>query len=338
MQSAGPSYAVSVSVHTVLFPYLSAPAARFFPTVGAAVFAIGLGILCGNTFLNHAYLNAGTSFSERNLLEYSIVLTGATLMLKDIFSLGLGGLLFIAFQMTGTIAAAYLIGRRMKFSRKFSLLISAGNAVCGSSAIATVSPVLKADAKEKGISVTIVNLTGTILMILLPLVTQILYHHEMLPTTAMTGGVLQSIGQVIASADLIGQEYIAGATIFKILRIVFIVFVALAFSRMNATEEGKLFDRTPSGNNAVRTGIPWFIIGFFLMAVLYTIGLIPESLSDLAHTISGQFEIIALAAIGMRVKFRDLAAEGPKALCYGLAVGTVQILLAAILIRVFLHY
>ena len=31
-------------------------------------------------------------------------------MLKDIFSLGLGGLLFIAFQMTGTIAAAYLIG------------------------------------------------------------------------------------------------------------------------------------------------------------------------------------------------------------------------------------
>ena len=149
MQSAGPSYAVSVSVHTVLFPYLSAPAARFFPTVGAAGFAIGLGILCGNTFLNHAYLNAGTSFSERNLLEYSIVLTGATLMLKDIFSLGLGGLLFIAFQMTGTIAAAYLIGRRMKFSRKFSLLISAGNAVCGSSAIATVSPVLKADAKEK---------------------------------------------------------------------------------------------------------------------------------------------------------------------------------------------
>ena len=93
-------------------------------------------------------------------------------------------------------------------------------------------------------------------MVLLPLVTQILYHHEMFPTTAMTGGVLQSIGQVIASADLIGQEYIAGATIFKILRIVFIVFVALAFSRMNATEEGKLFDRTPSGNNAVRTGIP----------------------------------------------------------------------------------
>ena len=82
-----------MSVHIVLFPYLSAPAARFFPTVGAAVFAIGLGILCGNTFLNHAYLNASTSFSERNLLEYSIVLTGATLMLKDIFSLGLGGLL-----------------------------------------------------------------------------------------------------------------------------------------------------------------------------------------------------------------------------------------------------
>lgn len=312
--------------------------AKLFPTIGSAVFAIGLGILCGNTFLNRECFSTGTSFSERNLLEYSIVLTGATLMLKDIISLGLGGLLFIAFQMAGTITAAYLIGRKMKFGRRFSLLMSAGNAVCGSSAIATVSPILKADQKEKGISITIVNLTGTILMVLLPVITQLLYHHEILPTTAMIGGVLQSIGQVIASADLVGQEYVAGATIFKIIRIVFIIFVALVFSRMNSTDDGKLFQKASSGNNTVKTGIPWFIIGFFLMAVLYTVGLIPAAVSELAHTVSGQFETIALAAIGMRVKFRDLAAEGPKALCYGLLVGVAQILLAFVLIRIFLRF
>ena len=26
--------------------------AKIFPTIGAAIFAIGLGIICGNTFLN----------------------------------------------------------------------------------------------------------------------------------------------------------------------------------------------------------------------------------------------------------------------------------------------
>ena len=44
----------------------------------------------------------------------------------------------------------------------------AGNSVCGSSAIGTVSGVIHPSAKDKGISITTVNLTGTVLMITLP--------------------------------------------------------------------------------------------------------------------------------------------------------------------------
>ena len=72
------------------------------------------------------------------------------------------------------------------------------------------------------------------------------------------------------------------------------------------------------------------------MAILHTIGLIPRPLSELAHLVSQQFEIIALAAIGMRVKFKDLAAEGPKALGYGLTIGACQILFAIVLIKLLL--
>ena len=70
--------------------------AKFVPQIGAALFAIGIGVFCGNTFLNKKCFQAGTSFSERNLLEYSIVLTGATLLLSEIFALGLKGIGFIA--------------------------------------------------------------------------------------------------------------------------------------------------------------------------------------------------------------------------------------------------
>lgn len=48
--------------------------------------------------------------------------------------------------------------------------------------------------------------------------------------------------------------------------------------------------------------------------------------------VSSQFEIIALAAIGMRVKFADLIKEGPKAMLYGCLTGTSQIIFAFILI------
>ena len=54
----------------------------------------------------------------------------------------------------------------------------------------------------------------------------------------------------------------------------------------------------------------------------------------MAKLVSGQFEIIALAAIGMRVKFHDLAREGPKAMLYGGMVGATQILCALLLIAV----
>lgn len=312
--------------------------ATIFPTIGAALFAIGLGIVCGNTFLNKECFDQGTKFSERNLLEYSIVLTGATLVLHDILELGWRGLLFIAIQMALTIAVAYLIGRKLGFGKKFSLLMGAGNAVCGSSAVATVSPVVKANAKDKGISITIVNVTGTILMVLLPVLTSIFYQHEVMHTSAMIGGVLQSIGQVIASAQLVGGAVVETATIFKIIRIVFIVLVAFAFSKMNVEQENKsLFAKHESNEHqAVKAGVPWFIIGFFIMAILHSFGFVPAPVSHAAKLISQQFEIIALAAIGMRVKFRDLAAEGPKALLYGVSVGACQIVIAFVLIALIL--
>lgn len=307
------------------------------PSIGAALFAIGIGIVCGNTFLNKSCFEAGTKFSERSLLEYSIVLTGATLMLSDILAVGWNGLAFVACQMTLTVFAAYQIGRLLGFGRKFRLLMGAGNAVCGSSAIATVSPVIRADSKDKGISITIVNVTGTILMVSLPLLTGWLYQHEVMNTSAMIGGTLQSIGQVIASAKLVGGEVVDMATIFKIIRIVFIVLVALVYSRMNVEQEGAgLFSKQQAEHGKVKAGIPWFIIGFFIIAVVHSLGWIPEPVSRVAKLVSQQFEIIALAAIGMRVKFRDLAAEGPKAMLYGVSVGACQVLVAWILIRLFL--
>ena len=46
--------------------------------------------------------------------------------------------------------------------------MASGNAVCGSSAIAAVEPVIGAEDKDKRTAITMVNLMGTVLMLLLP--------------------------------------------------------------------------------------------------------------------------------------------------------------------------
>lgn len=143
-------------VLSVIISIISQELALFIPTIGAALIAIFLGILLGNTLLNKPILNTGTKFSEKSLLEFSIVLNGLILDFQIIKQVGFTGFTFILFQMVATIIAAYWIGRYLKFGKKFALLMGAGNAVCGSSAIGTISPVINAEEKDKGLSITIV--------------------------------------------------------------------------------------------------------------------------------------------------------------------------------------
>src|SRR3712207_4963196 len=204
---------------------------KLIPNVGAAPLAIFIGMFVGNTFGNKKIFAKGSKFSENNLLSYSIVLLGGTLSIKTILDLGISGVSFIILQMIITIISAIFIGKRLGFSENFRLLMASGNAVCGSSAIASTAPVIQAEDKDKVLSITIVNVIGTILMLLLPLIGKFTYSLNTLKTSALIGGVLQSIGQVVASGSLVNEQVKDLSTIFKIVRIIFLVFVVISLDR-----------------------------------------------------------------------------------------------------------
>ena len=325
--------------------------ARFLPTLGAALIAILLGMLLGNTVLNRPELGSGTKFSEKRLLEYAIVLNGLILDFQVLKSAGIKGFVFILLQMGLTIFVTYRLGKVFGFGKRFSLLMGAGNAVCGSSAIGTVSPIVQADNKEKGISITIVNLTGTALMVLLPVLGAVLYGSDTLRTSALIGGTVQSVGQVVAAAKLVNDDVVTLATVFKLMRVLLIIGVAVLYGRMNMNEGETLFTRkkraesaadastagtgAPASPATVSYGVPWFLTGFVVFFLIRSFIGVPDSALIASKAISTQFEVAALAAIGMRVKFADIIKEGPKAMLYGLTVGAVQVVMAVALIRVF---
>lgn len=308
----------------------------FFPKLGAAFLALILGILLGNTFFKNAKVETGVKFAESRLLEISIVLMGLSLNFHDLLKIKWQGIGFILLQLGLTLCFVLWIGKYFGFTKKFIMLMAAGNAVCGSSAIGTVSGAIKAKDQEKGLSIAIVNLSGSILMILLPLLTGVLYHQSLLPTSGLIGGVLQSVGQVIAAAKIIGDPVVKYATIFKIMRILLLVVVVIIFTRMAKKDE-----ETESVANKVKTPIvkiPWFICAFFVGCILYSLKLIPSEVSQLAKMISNQFEIIALGAIGLRVKFSVLLKEGPKALAFGGVIACFQVVCAVCLIYFLLRF
>ncbi|MDU7904872.1 MAG: putative sulfate exporter family transporter, partial [Peptostreptococcaceae bacterium] len=210
---------------STIIGFISIFLSKFVPSLGAATISIFLGMILGNLFLNKKVFHEGYKFSETELLSYSIVLLGATLSVSTIMELGLGGIIFIVIQMAVTIVGAIYIGKKLGFSENFRYLMASGNAVCGSSAIGATAPVIDADDKEKGIAITIVNVTGVVLMLLLPVLAGILYNHELIKTSAIIGGTLQSVGQVVASGAMVNEATKDLATIFKIVRVILLVVV-----------------------------------------------------------------------------------------------------------------
>ncbi|MBK1812258.1 putative sulfate exporter family transporter [Clostridium sp. YIM B02505] len=305
---------------------------NYVPSLGGASIAIFLGILVGNTFGNKQVYTKGSKFAESDLLSYSIVLLGGTLSAQTLLKLGVSGVAFIVFQMIITIGAAIFIGKKLGFGENFRLLMASGNAVCGSSAIAATAPVIEAEEDEKVIAITIVNVTGTALMLLLPLIANVIFKSETLKTSALIGGVLQSVGQVVASGSLVSTDVKDLATIFKIVRIIFLVFVVLGFGEMKKKSSKSSLTKARS-----KVKVPWYVIGFFVMCSLFTIGVFSQNVSKLFKLISNNFEIIALAGIGMRVNFRQLKEQGAKASIYALGIALTQIVSAIILIVLFLQ-
>ena len=102
------------------------------PKLGGATLAILLGIILGNTLFKQERYQVGTKVAESRLLEYSVVLLGFTVTFQTISEMGLRGFLFILLMMSLVITAAYLIGKKMAFNQKMSLMMAGGNAVCGS--------------------------------------------------------------------------------------------------------------------------------------------------------------------------------------------------------------
>lgn len=318
---------------STIIGFISIFLSKFVPSLGAATISIFLGMILGNLFLNKKVFHEGYKFSETELLSYSIVLLGATLSVSTIMELGLGGIIFIVIQMAVTIVGAIYIGKKLGFSENFRYLMASGNAVCGSSAIGATAPVIDADDKEKGIAITIVNVTGVVLMLLLPVLAGILYNHELIKTSAIIGGTLQSVGQVVASGAMVNEATKDLATIFKIVRVILLVVVVFVFGHLkNKTNAEILKEEVEVEIVNKKIKIPWYVIGFFVTCALFSMNLIPIEASHIAKELSSKLEIIALAAIGLRVNFKDLIKQGKEVSLYGLFVGILQILTAVILI------
>jgi len=321
---------ISGLIVCVIIGILAKLSSAVFPLIGGTSLAIIIGIIAGNTLAKDKKYLPGVKFSEKTILGGAIMLLGATLHLSAITSLGIKGVIFILLEISLVIGINLVIGNFLGFSKNFSLLMGAGNAVCGSSAIAATAPVLGAKEDEVGIPIAVINLIGTIFMFILPVVAFNILKFTPLESGGLIGGGLQSVGQVVAGGNFLGEEAAKFSILFKMIRISMLGGVVLVYSLISSKNSNNISTKKKT------LPVPPFIIGFFLLSILVTLGLLNDQVKDILGFLSKNLLLVAMAGIGMRVKFKELLSEGPKALLFGIVAMFFQITMLITLIKLIL--
>ena len=153
----------------------------FLPTLGAEALAMLAGIVLGNTVFANQRWGAGVKWAEKYPIEIGIALLGLNVTLQNMESIGWSGVIFILLQMALTILFVMWIGGRVfKVSPQSAMMMGAGNAVCGSSAIASVAPAVGATDDQRRTSVATVSLAGVILLFVLPVIGPAILPNNMM--------------------------------------------------------------------------------------------------------------------------------------------------------------
>src|SRR6202035_5035970 len=155
-------------------------------------------------------------------------------------------------------------------------LIACGNSICGNSAIAAVAPVIGADGDDIAASIAFTAVLGVVVVLGLPLFVPLL-SLSLTQYGVLAGLTVYAVPQVLAATLPIGALSNQVGTVIKLVRVLMLGPVVLGFSLL-AGRLQPVHGRPNRHRPRLYELVPWFIVGFLIVLVIRSIGLVPQSL------------------------------------------------------------
>lgn len=268
-----------------------------------------------NFAANGEKVKAGIEFASRQILRFGVALLGARITAEQISGLGAVPIMMVIGGVMLTILFGALVGRLLGRPRTEGLLTGGAVAICGASAALAISAVMpKTEENQRFTLFTVVGVTtlSTVAMIAYPAIARAL---DLDPGAASVflGGTIHDVAQVVAAGYMISPEVGDGATFVKLLRVAMLLPVVLVFS---------LVFRTRGEGGARPPLLPGFLVGFAILVVINSLGIIPKPVTDAASHLSRWCLVVAIAALGVKTSLQQLASLGWRPVLM-LAVDTV---------------
>ncbi len=253
----------------------------------------------------------GASVCGQYSLQAAIVLLGLGLDTGYLLELSRDFAAVIGIYVLLTLALGLLLGRLVKNEPASSKLLSAGTAICGGTAIASLSAVVNARSDQTGMAMALVFLMNAIALVTFPVI------GEFLSLTEVQFGIWVSMAihdtsSVVATAAIYGDEAAKVATTLKLGRTLWLVPLMLAFS---------LYEKAPQA----KLRIPGFILLFVAASLLSSLVQLPTLISDAASICSKSLLVIALFCVGSEFTRETLKSFNGAVLAQGLLLWALVI-------------
>ncbi len=292
-----------VCMHMTLLPFISPAIALFM--------GLAYALILGNPIPTMA------KKSSKILLQVAVVCLGFGMNLHESLASGREGMLFTIISVATVMLLGYAVGKLMRVDKKTSYLISSGTAICGGSAIAAVSPIVKANSDQMTVALGTVFILNAIALFIFPPI-----GHWLGMTQEQFGQwaaiAIHDTSSVVGAGEAYDTLYYSGqegralqiATLIKCTRALWIIPLAIVTTLIFREKNSKV-------------SIPWFILFFILAMVLNTYVALPAEMTSSLVWFAKKGLCMTLFLIGSGLSIDVIRSVGAKPLVQGVVLWIV---------------
>ena len=286
------------------------------PVVGAPVFAILGGIAIAH--FRQPLARVGLGFASRSVLQGSIIVLGTGLSFHQVVTTGSSSLPVLLGTLAVALLGARLLGRALSIDNDLRTLIGVGTGICGASAIAATDAVISASEADVSYAITTIFTFNVIAVLTFPTIGRLL---SLSPHSfgLWAGTAVNDMSSVVAASSIFGRGATSFAVVVKLTRTLMIIPISLVLafwrSKQNRPEEG--LAQRPRLVSRLRGVMPVFIVWFLVAVTANSFGVIPRAWHGALSEVAQLMITVALAAIGLSTRLRDIRRTGLRPLALG---------------------
>lgn len=269
--------------------------------------ALLLGIIMAQ-LTGHPYIHLNSK-ATHVLLQVSVVGLGFGMNVMTAIKAGQQGILFTVISITGTLISGLLLGRILKIENKTSYLISTGTAICGGSAIAAISPVIKAAEKQISVALGTVFILNSIALFIFPFIGHS-FHLSQTQFGVWCAIAIHDTSSVVGAASKYGNQALGIATTVKLVRALWIIPVSFMSTFLFKNKNSKV-------------KLPYFIVLFVLAMVINTYFPFVQQYSHYIVAVSKLGLTLTLFLIGSGLSKNVIKSVGLKPLIQGVILWVI---------------